>query len=93
MAKKAWENFAVTFTPARRDESSLCQKIVEAKRSRELAEVDRRYMKRARRADDAVEQGRNAPVNANEDIVEDVNESEIESDSLDIVPFRDEDSD
>ena len=86
VAKKAWETFAVTFTPARRDESSLCQKIVEAKRSRELAEVDRRYIKRARRAADAVEQGRNALVDANEDRGED-------SDSLDIVPFRDEDSD
>ena len=89
-AKKAWHTYAVTFTPTRDDESSLCQKIVEAKRSRELEEVDRRYLKRARKAADAVEQGRNALANANEEVGEDVDESEIESDSLEIVPFADD---
>ena len=84
-AKKAWNTFAVTFTPARRDDASLCQKIVEARRSHELEEIDRRYIKRARRAADAVEQGRNALVNANENRVEDEElESELE---LDIVPI------
>ena len=91
VAKKAWYEYSVTYTPARRDDASLCQKIVEARRSRELEEVDRRYIKRARKTADAVEQGRNALVNAIEERGEDVDESEIESDSLGIVPFEDSD--
>ena len=90
-AKKAWHTYSVTYTPARRDDASLCQKIVEARRSRELEEVDRRYLKRARKTADAVEQGRNALVNANEERGEDGVQSESEPE-FDIVPFA-EDSD
>ena len=88
VAKKAWYEYSVTYTPARRDDASLCQKIVEARRSRELEEVDRRYIKRARKTADAVEQGRNALVNPDEERDQDDAESESEPE-FDIVPFVD----